>query len=90
MPNAEIAQLTVMNLFARLPYASDKAFEWMGHADEMFQLCGFLLITRLLMQGAVLTDRSRDEVLDQASSLLDTPNLHLRKAVQNAIARLKN
>ena len=88
MPNAEIAQLTVMNLFSRLPYASDKAFEWMGHSDEMFQLCGFLLITRLLMQGAVLTERSRNEVLDQANSLQESPNLHLRKAVLNAIARI--
>ena len=88
IPNAEIAQLTVMNLFSRLPYASDKAFEWMVHSDEMFQLCGFLLITRLLMQGAVLTERSRNEVLDQANSLQESPNLHLRKAVLNAIARI--
>ena len=88
IPNAEIAQLTVMNLFSRLPYASDKAFEWMAHSDEMFQLCGFLLITRLLMQGAVLTERSRNEVLDQANSLQESPNLHLRKAVLNAIARI--
>jgi 3-methyladenine DNA glycosylase AlkD len=30
MPTAEIAQLTVMNLFQKLPYASDKAFQWIA------------------------------------------------------------
>ena len=40
MPNAEIAQHTVQNLFCRLPYASQKAYEWIASEDEMFQQCG--------------------------------------------------
>ena len=88
IPNAEIAQMTVMNLFARLPYAVDKAFEWMASGSEMLQLCGFLLISRLLMQGVVLNERSQQELLDQARSLQACPNLHLRKAVQNTLIRI--
>ncbi len=90
IPNAEIAQMTVMNLFARLPYAVDKAFEWMACGSEMLQLCGFLLIGRLLIQGVLLNERSREELLDQAHSLQSTPNLHLRKAVQNVMLRMEN
>ncbi len=89
IPNAEIAQFTVMSLFARLPYASEKAFEWMASEREMLQLCGFLLITRLLIQGAKLSERSRQELMDQAHSLADSQNLYLRKAVQNALARIE-
>ena len=89
IPNAEIAQMTVMNLFARLPYAAEKAFEWMASQRELTQLCGLLLITRLLMQGTELNERSQEELLDQAQSLLDSPSLHVRKAAQNAMVRLK-
>ena len=51
MPNAEIAQHTVQNLFCRLPYASQKAYEWIASEDEMFQQCGYLILARLFMQG---------------------------------------
>ena len=89
MPNAEIAQMTVLNLFARLPYAAEKAFEWMACSQELTQLCGLLLITRLLMQGAELNERSREELLDQAQSLLGSPSLHVRKAAQNVLVRIE-
>ena len=39
----EMAELTVMNLFQHLPYASDKAFEWMASEGIYFQLCGYLI-----------------------------------------------
>ena len=43
MPNTEIAQHTVQNLFCRLPYASQKAYEWIASEDDMFQQCGYLI-----------------------------------------------
>ncbi len=89
IPNAEIAQQTSMNLFARLPYAAEKAFEWIASSNEMFQLCGFLVLSRLLMQGVELNERSQQEIIDQAHSLQDSPSLHLRKAIQNTLSRLE-
>ncbi len=89
MPNAEVAQIAVMNLFARLPYAADMAFRWMADPSEMMQLMGLLLITRLLMQGAELNPRALAEVRDQAESCLRSPNLHLSKAAMNTLARLE-
>ena len=59
MPNAEIAQHTVQNLFCRLPYASQKAYEWIASEDEMFQQCGYLILARLFMQGLRPNERSR-------------------------------
>lgn len=62
----ELAEYTVMNLFQRLPYASEAAFRWMADDREYFQLCGFLLMARLLMKGQALNERASNEFLDQA------------------------
>ena len=62
----EIAELTVMNLFQYLPYASDKVFQWIADEGEYFQMCGYLLMARLLMKGAELNERAENEFLDQA------------------------
>lgn len=62
----ELAQYTVMNLFQHLPYAPQAVFRWMADEREYFQLCGFLLMARLLMQGHPLNERGAAEFLDQA------------------------
>ena len=49
IPTQEIAEIAVMNLFQRLPYASSIAFRWVSDYREIFQVCGFLLLTRLCM-----------------------------------------
>ncbi len=89
IPNAEIAQMAVFNLFCRLPYAVDMAFRWMAGDKEMEQLCGMLTMGRLLLQGTELSPASVDEVEDQARSLVCSPNLHLKKAAQNLLLRLE-
>lgn len=84
---AELAGLLSMDLLARLPEASELAFHWMADERNMFQLCGFLVITRLLMQGAVLSPDAEAEFLDQATATLPSPFLPLRKAATNALLR---
>lgn len=87
MPNAEIAQLTVMNLFERLPYASEKAFQWIAREEGMFQLCGYLLLARLFLKGTPLNERAENEFLDQASATIAQANGALKKAVVNALIK---
>ncbi|MBQ9284726.1 MAG: DNA alkylation repair protein [Bacteroidaceae bacterium] len=84
---AELAGLLVMDLLAAAPYASEKAFRWMADEREVLQLCGFLLMTRLFMQGAELSQTAEAEFLDQATATLPTDYLPLRKAVTNALLR---
>ena len=64
----EMAELTVMNLFQHLPYASDKVFEWMASEGEYFQMCGYLLMARLLMRGCELNERAENEFLRKYAS----------------------
>ncbi len=69
----EIAQIFCMNMMRRLKYASIKAFEWMASDKEMTQCCGYLTLCHVLRKGE-LTERSADEFLDQASTVLSQYN----------------
>ena len=87
MPTPEIAQLTVINLFQKLPYASEKAFQWIAREEEMFQLCGYLLLARLFMKGNTLNERAENEFLDQAAATIRQAEGALKKAISNALIK---
>lgn len=83
----EIAELTCMNLFQFLPYASGKAFEWIADDREYFQFCGFMLMARLLMKGEQLNERAEAEFLDQALATLQSEPLLPQKAAATALRK---
>ncbi len=90
IPNAEIAQTTALFLYSRLPYATSLVFPWLASLQPMMQLCGLLLATRLIIQGSQFSERSLEELTDQAQSLADSSNLHIRRAANNLHLRLEN
>lgn len=83
----ELAEYTVMNLFQRLPYASEVVFRWMAVDREYFQLCGFLLMARLLMKGQKLNERAEAEFLDQAFTALEGDIVSVQKAAALALCK---
>lgn len=83
----EIAELTCLNLFQYLPYASEKAFEWMADERGYFQLCGFMLMAKLLMNGNKLNERSEAEFLDQAIVTLESEGVLSQKAAATALKK---
>ncbi|MBD8001587.1 DNA alkylation repair protein [Phocaeicola faecium] len=83
----ELAEYTVMNLFQHLPYASEVIFPWMANEREYFQVCGFLLTARLIMQGLQLDDRAEAEFFDQAFTGLESDSLQVRKAAATALRK---
>ena len=83
----EEAQYTVLSLMQYLPYASDKAFQWVASSDTMQQLCGWLILGRLFMKGGPLRQQSEDEFIDQAEAALATDNAAVRQAVRNAVMK---
>lgn len=87
MDYPELAEYTVMNLFQRLPYASEVVFRWMADEREMFQLCGFLLMTRLLMKGEKLNERAEAEFLDQACTAVEGDCGPVQKAASVALRK---
>ena len=87
MDYPELAEYTVMNLFQRLPYASEVVFRWMADEREMFQLCGFLLMARLLMKGERLNERAEAEFLDQACTAVEGDCGPVQKAASVAVRK---
>ena len=65
----EMAGIASANLFCRLPYASDKAFQWVASDALYVQMCGYYTLIRLMRQ-ADLSDRSADELVDQIICVL--------------------
>ena len=82
----ELAEYTVMNLFQRLPDASEVVFPWIADEREYFQLCGYLLMTRLLMKGWTLNERAEAEFLDQAFTVLEG-GTEMRKVAARAVCK---
>lgn len=89
MHDTELVDYTCMNLFRHLPYASEKAFQWMAAEPVLTQYCGFRLMCHLLSRpGAELNPRSRDEFIDQAQAAMASENVALQQVAQAALERL--
>jgi len=85
IPYVEVAEVLCMTLFQKLPYASEKAFEWIAEDRFYYQLCGFLVLNRLFLRGDILNERSANEFLDHAIANLPTSEIQLRRVVATAI-----
>ena len=85
--NVEIAELTSMNLFCRLPYAPQKSLQWMADEREYVQVCGFLTAARLLMQKGDVDGRTENELLDQSIAAFLSGSYHVRNAAAAVIRR---
>ena len=87
MPSQEMAEQASFNLFQHLPFAARKAYEWMASDKELYQLCGFLVLTRLFMNGQELNERGINEYIDQLVVALQGPSLAVRKAAMQSVQR---
>jgi len=83
--NIEIAEQAAFNLYQYLPYAAEKAFQWLSSAYDIPQICGYHILSRLFMQGNEPNERGINEFLDQALCALQSPNLSLRKAAMQSV-----
>ena len=86
--NSELADYACMALFRRLPYASQKAFQWIASGERMKMYVGFRLMGHLFATlGTEMNERSRDEFVDQAQAVLQGDDLLLKQAAHSALER---
>lgn len=86
--NTELADYLCMALLRRLPYASQKAFQWMASDNRIEAYTGFRLITHLFaLHGTEMNERSCNEFLDQAHTALQGDDLLIKQAAQSALDR---
>ena len=85
MPSQEIAEQAAFNLWQYLPYAPEKAYQWIASDQEYYQLCGFHILSRLFMNGQEPNERGINEYMDQALSAIQGPYMSVRKAAMQSI-----
>ena len=85
----ELADYLCMGLFRRLPYASQKAFQWIASENRIEIYTGFRLISHLFVTlGTEMNERGRNEFIDQAQAALQGDDLLIKQAAQSALDRL--
>ena len=83
----EIAEQAAFNLYQHLPYAGEKAYQWLAATEDLPQICGYHVLSRLFARKMEPNERGINEFIDQALSALQSPNLSLRKAAMHSIVR---
>lgn len=86
-PSQEIAEQAAFNLYQHLPYAPEKAYQWIASDKDMEQLCGFHILSRLFMNKQEPNERGINEFIDQALAALQGPAPSVRKAAMQSIIR---
>ena len=87
IPSLEIAEQLSFNLWQHLPYAPEKAYQWLASEREYDQYCGFHVLTRLFMNGQEPNERGINEYVDQLLSALQGPYPSVRKSAMQSVVR---
>ena len=83
----EIAEQAAFNLYQHLPYAAENAYQWLAAPEELPQICGYHILSRLFMNKQEPNERGINEFVDQALVALQSSNVTLRKAAMQAVIR---
>jgi len=81
----EIAEQSAFNVFQYLPCAAEKAFQWIALSENLPQICGYHVLSRLFARKQEPNERGINEFLDQALTALDSSNISVRKAAMQCI-----
>jgi len=87
IPSLEIAEQVSFQLWQHLPFAAEKAYQWIASDKEYYQLCGFHVLTRLFMNGQEPNERGINEYIDQMLCAIEGPYLSVRKAAMQSVRR---
>ena len=87
VPTVEVAEQVAFNLFQHLPYAAEKAFLWLSSPDDLPQICGYHVLSRLFLRRQEFNERAINEFVDQSLCALQSANPLLQKAAMQALIR---
>jgi len=86
---AEIGQIFALNLMRDMPYASQKAFEWISRDNTMLQMIGYFTMCHVLRKGP-MNDQSKNELIDQIACDIHDITTPLGKAALKALQTFAN
>jgi hypothetical protein len=85
--NQELAEMLAFNLLQHTPYAPVIAYKWIASDNNVYQICGYSILSRLFMNGQEPNDRGIDEYLDQVAVALRGDNTGLKHTALNSVMR---
>lgn len=85
--NQEIAEIASFNLFQYVRNAKATSMRWIASENVIKQICGYQIISRLLLRNEDFTEREINEVLDQAQAAMEDGNISVRHAIVNMLSR---
>ena len=85
MPTIEITQLYCMYLFQLLPFAEEKAVEWLQRNDAFTRITGYLLLTRFFSKEQPVGEKTADLFLDSVKKDMQSDLFGLRKAAVDCL-----
>ena len=84
----ELAELSAFYLYQYLDYAYVIAFEWIATTNEMKQICGYNILSRLFTKGHEPDERGIQELLDQIIVVLkDDDNTAVKRSAYACLQR---
>ena len=83
----EIAEQASMNLYQYIPFVKNESLKWIASEDELRQLCGFHVLSRMFMKGFVPEKQVADEFLARAMSAISSKSLTVGKAAFASVVR---
>lgn len=83
----ELAQLAAMQLFSKVAGISSLAFQWIACEAILPQILGFYTLLHLIRKGQ-LSERSRQELRDQAEAAAEAEDYELKKVANNVLQQL--
>jgi Predicted DNA alkylation repair enzyme len=81
----EIAEQLCINILRYLPFANELASSWICQKEELIQITGFLLQSRLFKAGHTITDEQSEVLLKNAKLILDEGVSRRQRAAISAL-----
>ena len=88
IPYPEIADICCMNLFIKLPFAIQKASEWVTSDKDILRYTGYQLFNRLMMQNRYPDKTVEENLISSVLNQDDREISSIRIAALNCIKRL--
>lgn len=76
----EIAEQAALNLYQYLPFAKEEAYQLIASDNEIRQICGYHVFSRLFMNGIKTNKNETDEFIDQIQTAVSSESMALKKA----------
>ena len=86
----EMAEMQAFNLYQYCPFGAKLAYQWIATDNDLRQICGYGILSRLFMRGQEPNERGINEFIDQSVTALKGGSTGVRHAAMNTLLRFRD